>query len=550
MKLLHSLSIATLILAVNALTKRGADDAVALPGLCLKQNGIGIGWLPDDDNGYVLISTITDKIGAACYYGLYSHFGADLSVLNSDVLGQKITDVKNSGAVFVLSMMPTKVAFGSIDSAVANQVAQVVKQYTDQGITVLLRFAHEFNWYATDGTYSGSASDFKKAWANIASAVKSNSKVKMYWSPNIADASSLAQWWPEDDSTVDVVGLDAYKTKDADTFDSFYKSFYQAFSVGKGNKPFVIGETGTITESYKADWLKTLADQPSYANYQGFSWFEYNKASEGDFRVVTGSSNIAKLVLNGSSASNKSYGNSTVSGSSASLKPSSASTTTLSLAKQEEVGATTTEPGSSDFADSSTDTPATSSASDEAAYSETSAGAATTVASEYPTATAASGVSPVTVFVTLPASTVTVTKERTKNSHSKSVPVPSTLLTSITSDSYNTTKASSSAESSGTQVSSTGSFTGRGTYYYPSDDNCGSTSSADDNVVALSMALYGSGDHCGKYINALYQGKTVKVKVVDSCESCAYYDLDFSPAAFKSMADLDIGVLQVTWEWA
>ena len=31
-------------------------------------------------------------------------------------------------------------------------------------------------------------------------------------------------------------------------------------------------------------------------------------------------------------------------------------------------------------------------------------------------------------------------------------------------------------------------------------------------------------------------GKSVLVKVVDRCEGCAYYDLDFSPSAFDQLA--------------
>jgi hypothetical protein len=38
----------------------------------------------------------------------------------------------------------------------------------------------QINWYQTDGTYKGTADDFKAAWTVIAAAVKNNPKVKMY----------------------------------------------------------------------------------------------------------------------------------------------------------------------------------------------------------------------------------------------------------------------------------------------------------------------------------------------------------------------------------
>ncbi|GMM35723.1 hypothetical protein DASC09_030480 [Saccharomycopsis crataegensis] len=322
MKFIETLALGALTLAISAngaplasqdwaLKKRNAAS-LTLPANCLKQNNIGVGWLPDDDNGYISIDTITNTTGPACFYGLYSHFGADLSVSNSDILGDKLSDVKNSGAIAVLSMMPFSVSLSGVTTEVAAQVALVVKEYTDQGITVLLRFAHEFNYYTTSGMFHGTSTDFKTAWINIYNAVKSNPKVKMFWSPNnTQNTGSLAEWWPGDD-TVDVVGIDAYKTQSTDTFDSFYQEFYQAYSASK-NLPFVIAETGTINDSYKAEWLKELASQSQskYSNYVGFSWFEYNKPSEGDFRVVTGPIDYAKQVLTGmgnnKAASTKSY---------------------------------------------------------------------------------------------------------------------------------------------------------------------------------------------------------------------------------------------------
>jgi hypothetical protein len=42
--------------------------------------------------------------------------------------------------------------------------------------------AHEVNWYQTDGTYSGTASDFKAGWAAVAGACKTIAPdVKMFF---------------------------------------------------------------------------------------------------------------------------------------------------------------------------------------------------------------------------------------------------------------------------------------------------------------------------------------------------------------------------------
>ncbi|ODV98073.1 hypothetical protein PACTADRAFT_47894 [Pachysolen tannophilus NRRL Y-2460] len=126
--------------------------------------------------------------------------------------------------------------------------------------------------------------------------------------------------------------------------------------------------------------------------------------------------------------------------------------------------------------------------------------------------------------------------------------------------SYNTlTTSTGSATSTSSSSSSTasGTYTGRGTYYTPSDDACGTSSTSSDLVVAIAQTLYdGLGTNgeevstgCGKSITASYQGKSVTVKVVDACESCTNNDLDFSPAAFKQLADLDIGEITINWSW-
>lgn len=44
-------------------------------------------------------------------------------------------------------------------------------------------------------------------------------------------------------------------------------------------------------------------------------------------------------------------------------------------------------------------------------------------------------------------------------------------------------------------------------------------------------------------------GKGVDVTVVDSCPGCGRDDIDLSPAAFKKLAPLSQGVVQVTWKF-
>ncbi|KAG7698502.1 hypothetical protein KL933_003444 [Ogataea haglerorum] len=130
----------------------------------------------------------------------------------------------------------------------------------------------------------------------------------------------------------------------------------------------------------------------------------------------------------------------------------------------------------------------------------------------------------------------------------------SSSVVSITAASVVESPTSQSETSA--SISSSGSHTGRGTFYEVGADNCGTSSTNSDLVCAISHSLYETSvngedisSYCGKTITANYNGNSVTVKVVDSCESCGDNDLDFSPAAFSKLADLDIGEIEITWSW-
>lgn len=54
---------------------------------------------------------------------------------------------------------------------------------------------------------------------------------------------------------------------------------------------------------------------------------------------------------------------------------------------------------------------------------------------------------------------------------------------------------------------------------------------------------------CNKCIQVNYSGKSIKVKVTDTCPGCDANHLDLSDAAFQSLSPLSAGVLQITWDF-
>ena len=274
-----------------------SSGSISLPAGCATKNGIGIGWLPDADKG-VSLSTITSALNneKPCFAGYYAQI-TSTSWDGSQLTG-KINDVKAGGApypIFVASVQPF-IPFSEVPSA-ASSITSVMKQLTDAGLTVWLRFAHEMNWYdssAGGNTYTGSIADYQKAWAAVSAAVADNPDVKMYWSPNSASAAELksAGWYPTS-GAVDVIGVDIYPQGEK-SFSSVYQSFCSGWDV-----PFAIGETGIGPPAGdKTYWLEQLISpdaKTACPNYVGFSYFEYDK--EEDFRVATGGNTEAQSVL-------------------------------------------------------------------------------------------------------------------------------------------------------------------------------------------------------------------------------------------------------------
>ncbi|KAK0514695.1 hypothetical protein JMJ35_003312 [Cladonia borealis] len=278
---------------------------VALPAGCESKNGIGIGWLPDSEDGSSLTGIISALGGVKpCWAGYYAQITG--STWDGSQLTSKVAEVKAGGApypIFVASVQPY-IDFSAVP-AMASQITTVMNELTSQGLTVWLRFAHEMNWYdsaAGGDVYKGTPQEFSTAWGAVSDAVKGNPNVLMFWSPNYGTASQLqSEGWYPSSGDIDVIGIDVYSEDATKTFANAYGGFCNGF----GNIPFVIGETGSDSASAdKTNWLEQLTSteaKTNCPNYLGFSWFEYNKDGT-DFRVATGGNAEAQSVLGTSSS--------------------------------------------------------------------------------------------------------------------------------------------------------------------------------------------------------------------------------------------------------
>ncbi|CDR48495.1 RHTO0S18e01310g1_1 [Rhodotorula toruloides] len=183
------------------------------PGI--SRNNIGIGFLPDYKNQDM--AKINSALGIkSSYYGWYAQLPESGDWDGAQLLSQ-MNDIKACNCIFQPAVMPTKGWRGltASDNSQAKAIAKVMKKFTDEGIEVWLRFAHEVkqvqlfvHWYVTDGTYQGGVQDFKPAWAEVAKAVADNPKVRMFFTPNVAGSlQDYVNWMPDDLSTIHYLGI-------------------------------------------------------------------------------------------------------------------------------------------------------------------------------------------------------------------------------------------------------------------------------------------------------------------------------------------------------
>jgi len=92
---------------------------------------------------------------------------------------------------------------------------------------------------------------------------------------------------------------------------------------------------------------------------------------------------------------------------------------------------------------------------------------------------------------------------------------------------------------------------GRGTWFHTGQGNCGQWNTDQDPIVAMALAFYNqnNGVNCGQWlqITNTANSKTTLAYVHDSCPGCSWNDLDMSPAVFSQLADLSVGVLEISW---
>ncbi|KAJ7199359.1 RlpA-like double-psi beta-barrel-protein domain-containing protein-containing protein [Mycena pura] len=92
---------------------------------------------------------------------------------------------------------------------------------------------------------------------------------------------------------------------------------------------------------------------------------------------------------------------------------------------------------------------------------------------------------------------------------------------------------------------------GPATFFIPGGATgaCGGAIQNSDFAVALSSANYAGGAHCGQDVTVQFNGKSIVVRVADLCPGCASNGIDLTEGAFAALADVNLGVIEVNWNF-
>jgi len=289
----------------------------------LSSNGVGIGFLPDFDVSSVSSLNAMLPAGMAVV-GDYIPIGPSDTSLGGEPWHKADIKAQSVKPVYMATIELENGNYG-FNSEQADVISSAMKELTDAGVPVWVRFAYEMNGCPAWNAWGCDPTGFKQAWNIMASSLRSNApSAKLLWSPNIDTSGSngqgnYADYYPGD-SVVDLVGLSFYwfgadqqenTAAPSGEFTSTAAPFYNVYSAAKG-KPFVVSETsggyhyytgttspapgGASEYDIKVGWLEQITGAASqFPNLIAAVWFNYEKDERGqtiDYRGIGGNSGV------------------------------------------------------------------------------------------------------------------------------------------------------------------------------------------------------------------------------------------------------------------
>lgn len=126
----------------------------------------------------------------------------------------------------------------------------------------------------------------------------------------------------------------------------------------------------------------------------------------------------------------------------------------------------------------------------------------------------------------------------------------STSGSSVSSTGITESDSVSGSETAGEPCGEAAEHSGEATYYdADGTGNCSFDASADRMIAAINDADYAGSAPCGACVEVTGPDGVIRVRIVDRCPGCAPGDLDLSPEAFKMIAPVELGRVEISWHY-
>jgi hypothetical protein len=196
------------------------------------------------------------------------------------------TAARASGAVPVVQLQPSGIRLAAITGGrwdgYLRRFATAVKAF---GHPVILSFGHEMNggWYSW-GSGHETPQAFVAAWRHTVTMFRQAGAANVTWlwavnsiieagrDTSAGSGTGLGQWWPGS-QWADVVGIDGYYYRPADTFESVFGltlAEIRRFSAA----PVIISEVGIGPNPSRDDQLTTLFAEARAVGIGAIIWFD------------------------------------------------------------------------------------------------------------------------------------------------------------------------------------------------------------------------------------------------------------------------------------
>ncbi len=227
--------------------------------------------------------------------------------------------VRAHGSIPMLTWEPWDALQAIYSGKYDGYITQWAQDSKDWDHPYFLRFAHEMNaaWYPwSEQIKDSSPGDYVKAWRHVHDIFTENyvPNVTWIWCPNVEETgfTPIAELYPGDDY-VDWTCMDGYNFGGS-TFSQVFDQTYNELLRLAPTKPIMIGETNSIEDGTKPEWITdalTTQLPQNFPKIKALVWYNNNFNGRNDWVVDSSQASLHafKAAIASSYYASNAFGN-------------------------------------------------------------------------------------------------------------------------------------------------------------------------------------------------------------------------------------------------